>query len=395
MIPSSMNTPVRHHATPRSIPPGLTRVAFTGRFVTTTRRDLAELVRGLGGAVAGSVSGRTTMLVVGLGGWPLHADGAISNKLKRAEAIRDQGGRIEILSEDQFFERIGLRKARTGSEGRGRQFTAEQCSETLGLPARIIRRWEALGLVRSDDGRYDFQDLVSLQAIAELTERGVAPADIAGTIRQLSSVLPDIERPLAQLRLVREAGMLVAEHGAARIAPDGQFMLDYEAPAPQIDTAATIRFDEPSNADEWFARGVDREALEDVDAAIAAYESALTARPAFPEAYFNLGNCLRTAGDAAGAAKQFRRAVELDPTLAAAWYNLADIEEEADDLEQAAQSLRAAIAAAPDFADAHFNLASCLDRLGRREEASGHWRRYLALDPDSRWADAARRRLQG
>src|SRR5690349_13270815 len=73
------------------------RVALTGRMASMSRRECQGLIRERGGVPVDAVSERTGVLVVGMFGWPLLADGRVTDKLHKAERIQERGGRIEIL----------------------------------------------------------------------------------------------------------------------------------------------------------------------------------------------------------------------------------------------------------------------------------------------------------
>jgi tetratricopeptide (TPR) repeat protein len=373
----------------------LSHVAFTGRLALLPRRRAEALVVARGGCVVHGVSRRTTLLVVGMGGWPVRSDGSVSRKLQRAEALRSEGAPIEIVSEPVFLERLGL--AERAQDAR-KQYDRVQVSALLGIDERTLHRWEVMGLVTpSADDRFDFQDLVSLRTIAELISRGVKPHAIATSVRQLGSVLRNTARPLAQLKLVAESGEVLAELGGALLDAEGQWRLDFEAvPSGPAAALAMEIADEstgagaPANAHAWFDRGTQLEEDGCFDEAEAAYRVALEGGSPFPEAHFNLGNVLCAAGRAEAAEEHYRLAASLDPAMAAAWYNLADLQEAAGRLDEAIASLRRAVEIDPAYADAHYNLALCCTAAGVTDEARHHWQLYLRLDANSPWAQTAR-----
>ncbi len=173
-------------------------------------------------------------------------------------------------------------------------------------------------------------------------------------------------------------------------------MLNF-SPAP-IDDGEAIRADFADDADafsagEWLDYGRSCEDEEQLEEADRAYRRALSLRPHFPDAQFNLGNVLRELGNVDDAEQRFRTAVEQDPTMAVGWYNLADLLEEHTRLDEAVECLRRALEIDPLYADAHFNLAGLLDGAGYTAEASEHWAAYLKLDPDSEWARIAQSRV--
>ena len=340
-----------------------------------------------------TVSRRTSLLVVGMGGWPLLPDGTISRKLRRAESLQRAGSPIRTISEAEFLEVAGLSERRPALR---KSFPAQQACDLVGIKPETLTRWEALGLVRAQDGRYDFQDLVSLQTVAELVRAGVSPQTISRSILGLAAVLPGTERPLAQLRIVTEGPRsLLAELGELRLAPDGQLMLNF-TPASGPPPEPALPFAErgcPETATAWFERALGLEEDERLDAAERAYREALARQPVFPEAHFNLANVLRGQGRLEAAEERYRIALAQDPALAAAWYNLADLLEETERIGDAISCLKRALQAEPAYADAHFNLAYCYEQAGRGDEAAAHWRAYLQIDPASEWARIARAHL--
>ncbi|MHC5002727.1 MAG: tetratricopeptide repeat protein [Planctomycetota bacterium] len=374
----------------------LARVAFTGKLASMSRREAASIVSELGGRVTSTVSRLTSLLVVGMDGWPLLPDGAVSRKLRRAEQLRGAGGSLAILSEREFLELVG-RSERDAQLRKG--YPADRIVELAGIDTETLRRWELLGLVRSADGLYDFQDIVSLRCIARLVRNGVSPSVIGRNVRALADVLPGTERPLAQLSIVvADRGTLLAELGECLVDPGGQLHLNFDAPATREEApVAPSPFDAEGpaapDAESWLDRGHAWEEQEEHERAAEAYRKALSIQPHFPEAQFNLGNTLRALGRLEAAEERYRTALEQDPELAEAWYNLADVQEEVGRVAEAAASLAEAVRISPTYADAHFNLAACCEQIGRFDDAARHWRAYLGLDPSSEWAAYARQRL--
>jgi tetratricopeptide (TPR) repeat protein len=373
---------------------------FTGALKSMTVREAADVAGRAGSQVVSAVSRRTSLLVVGLRGWPLLPDGTVSRKLRRAEELNARGAGIQIVSEDVFLEMAGLAPPRAAPP---KQHDRSQVCQLLRISPETLGRWEALGLIRSAGGQFDFQDLVSLQTIAQLVHRGVALRTIAASIRGLSSVLPDVERPLAQLKIVEASGALLAELGDSLVAPDGQLMLNFQTPE-----AGGIVRDEAGGSSlswegeappvgsptAWLQAGLALEEQERFAEAVEAYRRALAAEPRLPEAHFNLANALRALDRLEVAREHLLLALDQDPDLAAAWYNLADVQEELGEIEPAIDSLRQALRIDPLYADARYNLALFCEEAGRADEARGHWRAYLKLDPDSTWSETARRHLQ-
>ena len=186
-----------------------------------SHEEACRLVREAGGEPSSGVSRKTSILIVGMGGWPLLPDGGVASKLKRAEELRRRGCGIRILSEEAFLELLG-RKHRQQPVVPKTHPAAEVCKR-LRLSSEALQRWEQFGLIRPVEGLYDFQDLVSLRTIAELVERGVRPEIIAKSLQSLASILPEVDRPLSQLKIVAQnPRALHVDLGESLMAPNGQ-----------------------------------------------------------------------------------------------------------------------------------------------------------------------------
>ena len=373
------------------------RIAFAGRLARMSRREAQVAIRQRGAVPASAVTRRTTHLVVGSARLPVRADGRITRSLERAERLRSEGVRIEILPEQRFMAL--LRGESEAHPPETKTYSLEQVADLVGVDPTLVVRWEEIGLIRSADGMYDFQDIVSLRNIASLVQGGAPLETIISSLGGLSTLLPEVSRPLAQLQIV-ESGPegLLAQVGETLMAPDGQHYFDFEADpvaaAEGDGTEPAGRLAEMETAETHFERGLDLEDDGELGPAAAAYRQALRLQPDWADAYFNLGNVLRAAGRHEGAEEMFRLALIHDPDNELAWYNLADALIEQDCPEIAASCLSRALERRPDFADAHFNLASCLDELKRHDLSASHWRAYLALDPGSRWSAIARQSLR-
>lgn len=366
-------------------------MAFTGKLGTMSRWEAGHLVAAAGGAVAPHLTRKTSVLVIGMRGWPLLPNGAVSQRLQRAEQLIREGCSIRIISELKFLELAGVKERR---EELHRTFSAEDICKLLNVQPATLQRWEQFSLIHSTGGYYDFQDLVSLQTIARLINDGVRPEAIAESLHSLGAVLPDTHRPLAQLKIVAEhSRSVLADFGPFRLSPAGQLCFTFD-PAPATGGTVIELPREAGTAEEWFEIGQEEEEQERYEEAIEAYRKCLALSPRCPEAYFNLGNVLREMGDADGAEQSFRMAAAQGPGYAPAWYNLADVQEQRGKLPEAIASLQTAITVAPEYADAHFNLAVFLEKAGRFTDAQEHWRAYLELDGKSQWAEIAREHLQ-
>ncbi len=78
-------------------------VVFTGALLSMTRETAALKVLESGGTVSGTVSRKTTLLVMGVQDYARFADHKQSSKTVKARALIDQGSRLEIVDETEFL----------------------------------------------------------------------------------------------------------------------------------------------------------------------------------------------------------------------------------------------------------------------------------------------------
>ena len=122
------------------------RVAFTGRLASMTRADGVVLVRKHGGRPVSTVTRHTSFVIVGQDGWPLQADGRLTNKLRKAEALKRGGHNITVIAEEELLARFGLDQH---AEGIRRLYSTAQISRLLKIPGDRLRRWMAAGLIHA------------------------------------------------------------------------------------------------------------------------------------------------------------------------------------------------------------------------------------------------------
>jgi DNA-binding transcriptional MerR regulator len=101
--------------------------------------------------------------------------------------------------------------------------------QILGISRRQLQYWALTGLVAPSSvtpgghGRYSFEDLVALKTAKRLIDAGVSVQRIRSSILALQRLLPNVQRPLAELVLVATGDVVLAFHdGAAFDAISGQ-----------------------------------------------------------------------------------------------------------------------------------------------------------------------------
>ncbi len=345
-------------------------VAFTGRLASMKRADAFALVRKHGGKPREGVTRKTDVLVVGELGWPLLDDGRPSNSLAQA-----QSHGIPVASERQFLEWLG----QSVPDEHAKTYTADQLASLSKLPPPVVDQLAMFGLIEARGGRYGFRDLAAARQVAGLLAAGTALSTITRSLNEIRKWLPDAR--LSNLKLFPEASdRLLVEQVQGRTDKTGQFVLDVEKPADDIEAL--------------FVEAQAAEEEDDLATAERLYRRVLKMDPADPAAPFNLGNVMRAGGHNLEAEAAYRAAVKADPGYALAWYNLADMLDDQRRTKEAIECLKRALDADPAYLDAMFNMGLLLQRLERHAEAALWWRRYLSLDGTSPWAARAKRALK-
>lgn len=410
-----MNDPADLDAKPIQSSPLLVgeRVAFTGTLASMTHRQAMDLVEQYGGSAGQHVSHQTTLLVVGEEGWPLEVDGRVSAKLEQARQLHDQGEPLRILSESEW---LTLLEVEPRERKQQQLYTPAMLSQLLSISVHEIRRWERDGLIRAVKKVYrlpyfDFQEVTGARRLSELARSGVKLDELASGLERLRAILPDVDRPLAQLEVLARGRHFLYRDSSGLVEPSsGQRVFDFEPPPPPCpddDDVATIPMrpavEAASSGDainrhdwkagEWFREGCRLAEENEIDAAIEAFRLALIDEPLNPAHHFHLADVLYREGRPEAAIERYHMAVELDHDFLEAWTQLGCLLAETGRTSGAKEAFRVALDLHPDYPDVHFHLAELLERGGQREEAATHWRRYLDFDQRGPWADIARQRL--
>ncbi len=283
-------------------------------------------------------------------------------------------------------------------------FSRREVGKLLGLTEARLRTLEKAEIVcpsgKTAKGKpgYTFQDLIALRATLMLG-KDVKLRDMAKAIGALRRALPQVTRPLQELRLVSDGRRVVvrAQDGAFE-AVTGQMVLDFQVNTLREDVVRVLR---PASAQgraatayELYARAstLDEDPAT-FDEAEQLYRRALELDPHLAIAYTNLGNIRFRRGDERAAEELYLQAITVDERQPEAYYNLGYVMLERGQAKGAVRYFEAAIARDGRFSDAHFNLAMALEQVGEKTRARIHWKRYLELEPAGVWADIAREHL--
>jgi len=282
-----------------------------------------------------------------------------------------------------------------------RIYGVRELTRILTLTPKRAGQLRRLELLRGDSG-YTFRDLLALRAASALLDAGASVRQIRTALTALRRQDPDLQQPLAEIRLVLEGDRLVAQSDRVRFDPrTGQMVLALDSGGLEAAATATLAtglvrpLAPPADqAETWFERASELDGdpgqWED---AIDAYRRVVSIDPTYAAAWNNLGLLLHRMGRYDEASDAYLAALNQDPQCCEAAYNLGSLHEDRGAIEEAIGDYQKALELSPDYADAHFNLAGALARHGRDGEAIKHWQRYLELDSGSPWARIARAHL--
>ena len=356
-------------------------VVFSGRLASVARREAHALVERLGGLVAGEVTARTTMLVIGAV-VPPGATQRSSIKLKRAESVNAKTPeRIQVISEDDFC-RLGQLPSIAALQGR--YHTHRRIRELYPLVHDgRLRHLEKWGLIRpvarnKADTYYSFSDVALIKQVNDELEQAQS---FQGAVRRrlaardgqqvlnFASVRNDA-RPAKVVALRRREATKITSTGGGWSDSDGQSVL------------AARFFLEGSELDE--GSEADRER------ALMAYRKALLLDPNLVPAVVNLANLHYAHDDLVEAQALYGRALMLEPECFEAHFNLGNIHHDLGRYQEAVTYYHSALRLNTGYVDAHFYLGVTLEKMERSQDAKTHWRMYQQLAPEGEWVDLAR-----
>ena len=364
-------------------------IALTGRLVSMSHADAADLIVSLGGRHSRTVTRSTTMLVVGEDGLPLNADGSPDSKLRKADEIASRFSEFEIVSETEFLRRINL----DDMEGVRRQYTLSELTSIVGVRASLVHSWIRHGLLEPvatcrGISYFDFRLVSRLRSLVELASSGISAQRIRAGLLDLARWLDD-DSPLELLTAVEShRRCLVVRLKDGRLAETkGQLLFDFEDSANE-DEADLLSL--PTTP--LLERAVDYEEDGELELAAAVYREVLQRGDEEPETRFNFANVLYALARTDEAIEYYEQALDRDADYAEAWNNLGSAYLDRGRHNDAVAAFQRAIEVRSEYTDAHFNLATTLDDLDRTDESREHWLAYLSLSESQRKSNRVRAR---
>jgi tetratricopeptide (TPR) repeat protein len=353
------------------------------------RREAAHLLKSHGATVLDAPDDSIDLLIIGEDELPIPKDENFEAWLDEPIRQAAEQGKIEVLSETQLWQRLGLVEHEHDIH---RLYTPAMLADLLKVPLAVIRRWHRRGLiVPAREVRklpyFDFQEVATARRLTELLAAGMTPNAIEKKLEQIARFLPGVARPLAQLSVIVQGKQILLRQGDGLVEPGGQKRFDFEAAAVEEFPAERPL---PTTAEQMACLAAELEEDGQLTEAAEMYRAAMVAGGPSAEHCFQTAELLYRLGDLSAARERYYMAVELDEDYVEARANLGCVLAETGQHDLAAAAFTGALEYHPDYADVHYHLARTLEELHQTENAAQHWRRFLELAPDSPWADEAK-----
>ena len=148
-----------------------------------------------------------------------------------------------------------------------------------------------------------------------------------------------------------------------------------------LDFIDTLSKDYPDESLLFNIRGACYAGLGQLDIAVQSYKKALSIKPDYAKAHYNLGGALQELDKLHDSAKSYENAIALEPENAQAHNNLAIVLRELDQLEEAEASCRKAIVLDPEYAEAYSSLSIILYANGDLNSALESIEKAYSINP--------------
>jgi len=273
-------------------------------------------------------------------------------------------------------------------------FSVRDVERVLRLPPSTIRGLVKAGFVTPARGtrreyRFSFQDLIVLRAARALIDARVSRRRINRALKDLREHLPDTV-PLSGLSISAVGDRVVVRDGKAHWqVDDGQYLLGLDV-SVQDGVLRVIEREEKSTAaasespiEDWFEKALELEST-NPQAAIDAYERAVSADNTDVSAWINWGRLLHERGQTVDAERVYRRALGASEPDALLHFNYGVLLEDLERIPEALEAYQHAIEIDPALADGHFNLARLYEALGKEQHAIRHLGQYRRLMASAR-----------
>ena len=148
-----------------------------------------------------------------------------------------------------------------------------------------------------------------------------------------------------------------------------------------LDFIDTLSKDYPDESLLFNIRGACYAGLGQLDIAVQSYKKALSIKPDYAKAHYNLGGALQELDKLHDSVKSYENSIALEPENAQAHNNLAIVLRELNQLEEAEASCRKAIVLDPEYAEAHSCLSIILYANGDLNSALESIKKAYSINP--------------
>jgi tetratricopeptide (TPR) repeat protein len=387
------------------------RVLIAGKLASMPRREAEQLIREHGGELVDRGGALANLIVIADSADPkrVASDGQFFDENSRQ---RIAAGEIELLRESEFWARLV-----DSGHGVERLYTAAMLAELVRVPVAAVRQWHRRGVLQAQReirrlAYFNFEEVRVARKLAQLIHSGCSLTSVNRKLENLSRLLADVPRPLADPDVVVEGRRLYIRRGESLAEPTGQLLIDFDAAKTEAENDAgpvaipfvaqdALRHAQPDRnqgahprpAADLRALAGELEASGQTQQAADVYRAILFTNESSTDDHFALAELLYLEGDLSAARERYYMAIELDEDFVEARCSLGCVLAEQGDTKLAEAAFRGALEYHSDYADAHYHLARLLDSDNRSAEAARHWQMFMNLAPASPWADEARERI--
>ncbi len=132
----------------------------------------------------------------------------------------------------------------------------------------------------------------------------------------------------------------------------------------------------------WNLMGAAGAQIGQLDEAICAFQKALSIKPDYAEAYYNIGLALKKQGKPDEELEAYRNVLSIEPDYADAYYRMGNALHEQGKIQEAIEAYLNVLSIKPDCADAYYNLGNVLHAQGKMQEAIKAYKNALSIKPD-------------
>lgn len=356
---------------------------FFGKTAGMSRRDAETLVRSNGAKIASALGPEVDMIVVGESN-PLGKDWMrLTESLDAATRDAFETGKLDILTETQFWRLLGLDSVSSPSHP---AYTPAMLAELTQIPTAAIRLWFRRGFLIPirQIGKlpyFDFQEILAAKQLRTLSDAGYSPENLTKIIGQLEKRFPETDRILPHLTLAPDHKTILFRQDGRLFDSAGQRFFNFDDSLTANGSAS------PSDSEDFDGEKAPCPINADLKTGS---DSALSV---FPETQSILdsvfspssGKCLPDSPPLRPdeLTDQDKRAFE--KAMGERIVSLCEIAQEREgtgQLEEALDCYRTALALGGADADVSFQLAELLTRMDRLEAARERYFIVLELEED-------------